>query len=95
MLLDELKNYLDITWTDQATDDKLTGILDRAEAILRSYAGKALDYSLNPEEKQLLFDLCRYIRSNALEEFKTNFSAELIMLRAKYQTEDVEDETRI
>lgn len=94
-MLDELKNYLDITWTDQATDDKLTGILDRAEAILRSYAGKALDYSTNPEEKQLLFDLCRYIRSNALEEFKTNFSAELIMLRAKYQTEDVEDETQI
>ena len=89
-MLNELKNYLDITWNDAATDSKLSGILARAEDILCSYAGKTLDFS-DSGEKQLLFDLCRYIRSNAYEEFKANFSAELIMLRAKYQSEEPED----
>lgn len=91
-MLDELKNYLDITWDDADSDSKLSGILERAETILCSYAGTTIDFTENLSEKQLLFDLCRYIRSNALEDFKNNFSAELIMLRAKYQTEAVEDD---
>ena len=33
-LLEELKNYLDVTWTDEATDNKLKGILNRAGNIL-------------------------------------------------------------
>lgn len=90
-VLVQLKNYLDITWNDAATDSKLSGILERAEAILRSYAGTEIDFT-DKGEKQLLFDLCRYIRSNALEDFKVNFSSELIMLRAKYQVEAVDDE---
>lgn len=85
MLLDELKNYLDITWNDTATDSKLEGILERAESIISSYAGTTLDFE-DLCDKQLLFDCCRYIRCNALEDFKTNYSAELIMIRAKYAT---------
>ena len=33
-LLEELKNYLDITWEDEGTDKKLDGILNRAQNIL-------------------------------------------------------------
>ena len=83
MMLEELKNYLDITWNDTNTDDKVSGILERAKQILNGYAGTALTYE-DGADKQLLFDCCRYIRSNALEDFKNNFSAELIILRAKY-----------
>ena len=32
-LLEELKNYLDITWEDEGTDKKLGGILNRAQNI--------------------------------------------------------------
>ena len=82
-MLEELKNYLDITWNDPATDSKVQGILERAKCIINGYAGASLDFK-DLSDKQLLFDCCRYIRSNAFEEFKQNFSAELIMLRAKY-----------
>lgn len=84
-MLNELKNYLDITWNDPATDEKLQGILNRATSVLNNYAGSEIDFSTNENEKQLLFDCCRYIYNNVFEEFKINFSAELITLRAKYK----------
>lgn len=88
-MLNELKNYLDITWNDEGTDSKLAGILERAKDIISSYAGTSLSFE-DQSDKQLLFDCCRYIRSNALEDFKSNFSAELIMLRAKYAVASME-----
>ena len=47
-LLEELKNYLDVTWTDEATDNKLNGILNRAGNILSSYAGEKLTFDTTP-----------------------------------------------
>lgn len=84
-MINELKNYLDITWDEPATDEKLQGILNRATATLNNYAGATIDFTAENNEKQLLFDCCRYIYNNVFEEFKTNFSAELITLRAKYK----------
>lgn len=85
MTLSELKNYLCITWEEPETDKRLTAILARAENILSSYSGVKLDFDdSNSAECQLLLDLCRYINNEAYEEFKINFSAELILLRAKY-----------
>ena len=90
-MLSELKNYLDITWTNEATDSKLTGILERAKAIISGYAGASLSFE-DESDKQLLFDCCRYIRSNALEDFKDNFSAELIIIRAKYSVKAADED---
>lgn len=95
-LIDDVKNYLDITWSDQHTDTKLTGILARAQIKLGEYAGcsvQELDLSTESTEKQLLLDLCRYIYNNASEDFEENYRADLIMLRAKYATEVTDDET--
>lgn len=91
-LLDTLKNYLDITWDDAHTDEKLTGILARAQDKLCAYAGTALDFSVGTDEQQLLLDLCRYVWNNASEDFEDNYRADLIMLRAKYKTEAMPDE---
>lgn len=86
-LLDELKRYLDITWEDPDTNQKVAGILERAKAEMNEYAGAELSYESNSWEKQLLFDLCRYIRNNAAEEFEQNFSSKLIALNEKYAVE--------
>lgn len=91
MMLAGLKNYLDITWDDPAIDSKLSGILERAKSVLQSYAGASLSFEDNAE-KQLLLDCCRYIYNNAYEEFKINFHSELIMLRAKYAVEAVNED---
>lgn len=84
-MLDTLKSYLDITWDDPHTDDKLSGILARAKDRLCSYAGTELAFADGTDEQQLLLDLCRYIWNNASEDFETNYSSDLIMLRAKYK----------
>lgn len=87
----EIRNYLDITWEDEQTDLKIAGIISRAEDILNGYAGEDLEYADGSEERQLLFDLVRYIYNHAYEDFKVNFADELIMIRAKYKTESLED----
>lgn len=95
-LLEELKNYLDVTWADEATNNKLTGILKRAGDILSSYAGETLAFDeTQAGEKQLLFDCCRYIYCNAFEDFKVNFAADLVNLRGKYAVKEIELDEKV
>lgn len=94
-LIDDVKTYLDITWTDQHTTAKLNGIISRAQSKLAGYAGctvPELDLSTESNEKQLFLDLCRYIYNNASEDFENNYRADLIMLRAAH-AEVSDDET--
>lgn len=95
-MLEELKNYLDITWDDAATEKKLNGIHLRAVDILNKYAGVELDYEKDRFAMQLYLDCGRYMWNNAFEDFETNFSGDLIALRAYYavetQKDDVTDE---
>lgn len=92
-LLDEVKNYLDITWQDSQTDLKLKGIIERGKKYLNRVAGKELDFDAEDKPKELLFDYCRYVRSNALEAFQQNYLHELIALQidsevAAYEAEN-------
>lgn len=80
-LLNAAKNYLDITWQDADTDTKLTGILERGIAYLNRIAGVEQDYTVEGDAKALLFDYARYVRSNALDEFLTNYLSELLALQ--------------
>ena len=80
-LLNAAKNYLDITWEDADTDTKLTGILERGIAYLNRIAGVEQDYMVEGDAKALLFDYARYVRSNALDEFLTNYLPELLALQ--------------
>jgi hypothetical protein len=80
-LLDAVRSYLDITWEDAAGDLKLTGIIERGMKYLNKVAGAELDYSVEDTPRQLLFDWVRYARSNALDEFQTDFLHELLGLQ--------------
>lgn len=98
ILLDDVKNYLNVTWEDTNTDKKLTGIIERGKRYLDTIAGEKLDYTTEDKPKELLLDYCRYVRSNALEEYQKNFLHELLSLQmyrevARYASED--DNTNI
>lgn len=84
-LLNDLKLTLDVTWDDDDTDRKLTRILERSCHIVSEYAGEEIDFEADKTARQLLLDCCRYIWNNVAEEFKTNFGAELVQLRSRYQ----------
>ena len=79
-LLAAVKNYLDITWEDTATDDKLTGIISRGIKYIDRHAGSTLDYSIEDNPRALLMDYCRYAWSNSLDEFSANYLPEIIAL---------------
>lgn len=81
LLLAAVRDYLDITWTDAGGDTKLTGIISRGMAYLDGVAGENLDYAVEDKPRELLFDYCRYVRSNALDEFQTNYLPELLTLQ--------------
>lgn len=94
-LLEDVKNYLDITWHDPNTNQKLEGIIKRGMKYLNSVAGGELDYSVEDKPKELLLDYCRYVRSNALEEFQNNYLHELLSLQIneevkRYQAENTD-----
>lgn len=86
-LLNDVKNYLDITWHDPATDNKLKGIIKRGIKYINSVAGDEMDYSAEDKPRELLFDYCRYVRSNALDEFKINYLHELLSLQIAQEVE--------
>ena len=80
-LLEAVRNYLDITWVDVAGDEKLSGIISRGIRYIDSPAGAAMDYSIEDKPRELLLDYCRYARSNALDEFQTNYLHEILSLQ--------------
>lgn len=87
----EVKNYLDITYTDADTDSKLRSICSRAESYLCKAAGVDLTFSKDMDDQsllQLLYDCIRYIWSGGLDDFAKNYSDELFMLRANVHAEE-------
>lgn len=89
-LLKSVKNYLDITWDDDAGDEKLSGIIARGIKYLDFIAGVELDYTTEDKGRELLFDYVRYVRSNALDVFQRNYSHELLQLQLQKGVERIE-----
>ena len=87
--LEDVKNYLNITYEDEDVDTKLTGILARADSNVRDLAAIAEGAELTPTEEQLVLDACRYIWNDAFEDFSGNFISVINGVRAKRQVESV------
>jgi len=87
-LLDDVKNYLDITWADPATDKKISGIMKRGMKYLDHIAGAENDYLAEEKPRELLFEYCRYVRSNALQEFQANYLHELLTLQINQEVKE-------
>lgn len=91
-LLEAVRNYLDVSWVDADGDTKLTGIIARGMKYLDSAAGKTLDYTIEDKPRELLMDYCRYVRSNALDEFQTNYLSELLSLQIQQEVKTYVEE---
>lgn len=87
-LLEAVRNYLDITWEDPAGDIKLSGIIARGIQYINKVAGAELDYTVEDKPRELLLDYCRYVRSNALNEFAVNYQHELLSLQIAQEVKD-------
>lgn len=87
-MLDEVKEYLNISYDDPATDKNLASALVRGKEIINGYAGKEQDYEKEGLPKQLLLDYCRYVRSHAAEMFEINYRHDLIALRDMVEVQE-------
>lgn len=79
-LLDDIKNYLDITWHDQAGEKKLSGMIQRGMSYINDKGGAEFDYSKEEKPRELLFNYVMYERSGVLNEFFIAYLDEIIAL---------------
>ena len=84
-MLQELKDYLRISWDDE--DTLLEATIVKGKAYLEDITGVTLDFE-QAREKSLLLDYCRYSYNNASEYFEENFKSELLRLQLKSAVND-------
>lgn len=82
-LLADVKNYLNITWNDTATDDKVRGLIASASVYLDSKGGGALDYDSDGLPRTLLMEYVRYMRDEALDVFENNYTAMILAMQSE------------
>jgi len=78
-MLQEIKNYLKITWDDE--DDFLTSLITRGQTKLQELAGAELDFETEGLPRSLLFDYVRYAYNNASEYWEENYQHEILRLQ--------------
>lgn len=77
-LLDDVKNYLNITWNDAATDANVRGYIASGMVYLNLKYGAEADYTADGMPRTLLMEYVRYARDSALDVFETNYQALLL-----------------
>lgn len=80
-LLEDVKNFLDITWEMELGEKKkLSGIIKRGEAYLKGKIGEC-NFEEETPEKELLLNYCMYARTGQVDEFIKNYKQEIIALQ--------------
>ena len=77
-LLSDVKNWLDVTWDDDATDAKVSGLIASGMVYLDGKLGVAGDYTRDGLPRTLLLEYCRYGRDSALDVFENNYRAMIL-----------------
>lgn len=77
-LLADVKNYVNITWDDEATDAKVSGLIASGMVYLNAKYGGEADYTADGMPRTLLMDYVRYGLSSALDVFENNYQALLL-----------------
>ena len=92
-LLEAVKNYLNITWSDSATDAKIKGIIASGMLYLNGKAGAEMNYETDGTARTLLFEYARYMRDEALDVFENNYLSMILDMRHERMVKDYVQET--
>lgn len=93
-LLEDVKNYLNITWSDDATDKKISGIIASGIIYLNGKAGAEMDYIADGAARTLLFEYSRYMRDDAIDVFENNYLHLLLSMRNERQVSAYVEEAK-
>lgn len=88
-LLEEIKSFLNFTWTDEARTKRIENYMLSSDQYLCEVAGvETLDYSKDYLAKDLLFNRVLYADSQGLADFHENYNQMLNELKVKYNEQD-------
>lgn len=88
----DVKNFLDITWEDPATDKKAAGWTRAGITYLNGKAGQELEYPFGGDDWTLLMEYARYARDAALDVFENNYRSLILALQNDRKIERMNDE---
>ena len=80
-LLAAVKTYLQITWTDEETDARLTELISAGQDYINRKLGVDGDYTVPGYPRTLLFEFVRYARDGALDVFENNYRALILAMQ--------------
>lgn len=80
-LLAAVKTYLQITWTDEDTDSRLSELISSGKAYLNDKLGDAGDYDAPGYPRTLLLEYVRYARDGALDVFENNYRSMILAMQ--------------
>lgn len=86
-LLNDIKNYLDITWDESQGDKKLEGIIKRGMAAISGKIGECNFYE-ETQERALLFDYVMYARAGEIPQFWMNYREDILSLQIARKVDD-------
>ncbi len=87
--MESVKRHLNITWSDEDTDAKLTEMMMDAEQELNHTLGAEIDYFSPGMERRLYLDYMLYAWNDCLNEFDAAYRAEIYKIRHRYEVEGV------
>lgn len=94
-LLSDVKNYLNITWDDEATDAKVSGLIASGMMYLNLKYGEEADYTADGMPRTLLMEYVRYARDSALDVFETNYQSLLLGMQNEKAVSDYAMESTV
>lgn len=85
--VDQVKRYLNITWSDEDTDAKVIDMMLDAEIALNHKIGAEVDYFSPGSDHSLYMSYLRYAYGECPEQFDSAYRAELLQIRHKHIVE--------
>lgn len=79
-LLEDVKVFLGVTWSDNFTDNRLTMLIEAGAAYLNQKNGETADYTASGLPRSLLFEYVRYARDGALDVFENNYRSMILAM---------------
>ena len=92
-LLSSVKLACNITWSDEATDAKVSDLIASGEAYIDGKLGAAGNYETPGEPLTLLKEYVRYGLSDALDVFEANYLNRLLAMQNDRQVRNYAEGT--
>lgn len=80
-LLDDIKLYLGITWSDEITNSQVEGYIEDGKAYIDDKLGSSGDYESPGYPRTLLKEYTRYARDAALDVFENNYRSLILAMQ--------------